>query len=214
MLFRSGLSFPNYKKIAEAHKINYKKISNNKNLKSNLKKTLLGNKPIICELMLDHNQEQMPKAINKRTSEGKSVPIKYEDMYPFLSAKEINENMLYFPFNNDKSYTETTTESYEGGINFSRLDNPRLILKFTEPINNIKIYNVGSKIFEKIVVEGSVQIHVWESNLFRNGIRDYNNQPVSQMFSSADFYRVKKPAYKDPIIKLIDRKSTRLNSSH
>jgi acetolactate synthase-1/2/3 large subunit len=91
----SGLSFPDYKKIAEAHKINYKKISNNKNLKSNLKKALLGNKPIICELMLDHNQEQMPKAINKRTPDGKSEPTKYEDMYPFLSAKEINQNMLY-----------------------------------------------------------------------------------------------------------------------
>ena len=49
--------------MAEAHKINYKKISNNKNLKSNLKKALLGNKPIICELMLDHNQEQMPKLL-------------------------------------------------------------------------------------------------------------------------------------------------------
>jgi len=90
----SGLSFPNYKKIADAHNINYKKISNNKNLKSNLKKILLGNKPIICELMLDHNQEQMPKAINKRTLDGKSVPTKYEDMYPFLSTKEISENML------------------------------------------------------------------------------------------------------------------------
>jgi acetolactate synthase-1/2/3 large subunit len=92
---KSGLSFPEYKKIADAHKIKYKKILNNKNLKSNLKKILLGNKPIICELMLDHNQEQMPKAINKRTSDGKSVPTKYEDMYPFLSAKEMNENMLY-----------------------------------------------------------------------------------------------------------------------
>ena len=92
---KSGLSFPKYKKIAEAHEIKYKKILNNKNLKSNLKKILLGNKPIICELMLDHNQEQMPKAINKRTLDGKSVPTKYEDMYPFLSAKEINENMLY-----------------------------------------------------------------------------------------------------------------------
>ena len=62
---------------------------------NDLKKALLGNKPIICELMLDHNQEQMPKAINKRTPDGKSEPTKYEDMYPFLSAKEINQNMLY-----------------------------------------------------------------------------------------------------------------------
>ena len=49
---------------------------------------------MICELMLDHNQEQMPKAINKRDSSGRSVPTKYEDMYPFLSSDEIKKNML------------------------------------------------------------------------------------------------------------------------
>ena len=91
---KSGISFPNYKEIAKSHKIKYTRISNSKNLKSKIKKVLLGNKPIICELMLDHNQEQMPKAINKRMPNGKSVPTKFEDMYPFLSSDEIQENML------------------------------------------------------------------------------------------------------------------------
>ena len=91
---KSGISFPNYKKIAQSHKIKYTKISNNKNLKSKIKKVLLGNKPIICELMLDHEQVQMPKAINKRMPNGKFVPTKFEDMYPFLTSEEIQENML------------------------------------------------------------------------------------------------------------------------
>jgi len=91
---KTGLSFPSYKKIAESHKIKYVKISNNKNLAHKLKKILSDNKPIICELILDHNQEQMPKAINKRLPNGKSVPTKFEDMYPFLSSNEIKENML------------------------------------------------------------------------------------------------------------------------
>ena len=43
---------------------------------------------------MDHNQEQMPKAINKRTIDGKSQPTKFEDMYPFLPFDEIQENML------------------------------------------------------------------------------------------------------------------------
>ena len=68
------------------------KIKNNKNLKSKINKVLLGNKPMICELMMDHDQEQMPKAINKRMPSGKSIPTKYEDMYPFLSKKELNSN--------------------------------------------------------------------------------------------------------------------------
>ena len=61
-------------------------------MKTKISKVLVGNKPIICELMLDHNQEQIPKAINKRISGGKTVPTKLEDMYPFLSRKELNSN--------------------------------------------------------------------------------------------------------------------------
>ena len=91
---KTGLSFPNYKKIAESHNIRYFKIYNNKNLKTKIQNILSDNKPVICELIIDHNQEQMPKAINKRMPDGKSVPTKYEDMYPFLSSKELEENML------------------------------------------------------------------------------------------------------------------------
>ena len=91
---KTGLSFPNYKKIADSHNIKYVKINNLKNIKNKIHQILKTNKPMICELMLDHNQEQMPKAINKRDSSGKSVPTKYEDMYPFLSSDEIKKNML------------------------------------------------------------------------------------------------------------------------
>jgi acetolactate synthase-1/2/3 large subunit len=89
---KTGISFPDYKIIAQSHKIKYMKIENNKNLKNKINKALIGNKPIICELMLDHNQEQMPKAINKRIPGGKTVPTKFEDMYPFLSKKELDSN--------------------------------------------------------------------------------------------------------------------------
>ena len=91
---KSGISFPDYEKIAKSHKIKFTKIFNGKNINSKIKKILRGNEPIICELILDHNQEQMPKAINKRLPNGKSVPTKFEDMYPFLSFDEIQENMI------------------------------------------------------------------------------------------------------------------------
>ena len=35
---KTGISFPNYKKIADSHKIKYLKLFNNKNLKNKLKK--------------------------------------------------------------------------------------------------------------------------------------------------------------------------------
>ncbi len=89
---KSGLTFPNYKKIAESHKMKYFKYNSNKNLKSNLKKTLNSRGSSICELVMDPNEEQIPKAINKRTAEGKTVPTKYEDMYPFLNKGELESN--------------------------------------------------------------------------------------------------------------------------
>ena len=88
---KSGLSFPDYEKIAQSHKIKYIKVKNGKNLKNKISNILNGNKAIICELILDHNQEQMPKAINKRIGK-KSVPTKLEDMYPFLFKDELNSN--------------------------------------------------------------------------------------------------------------------------
>ncbi len=88
----SGLSFPNYKKIAEAHNINYCKFSNNLEMKSKLNKVIKSKNAVICELIMDNSQEQMPKAINRRDKNGKSIPTTFEDMYPFLNKKDIEES--------------------------------------------------------------------------------------------------------------------------
>ena len=91
---KSGLTFPNYKKISESHKIKYFKFNTNKNLNYKIKKVLNSKGSSICELVMDPNEEQIPKAINRRNTEGKSVPTKFEDMYPFLSQEEIESNIL------------------------------------------------------------------------------------------------------------------------
>ena len=88
---KSGLSFPNYKDIARAHKISYVKISNTKSLKSKIIKVIKSNEAVICELIMDPNQDQKPKAINRRIN-NKSVPTELEDMYPFLDKEELIEN--------------------------------------------------------------------------------------------------------------------------
>ena len=89
----SGLSFPNYKKIAEAHNLNYLRINNNKQVDKNIDMVLKNNKPVICELMIDPNQEQMPRALYRWKSKV-MIKTKYEDMYPFLPTKELDRNML------------------------------------------------------------------------------------------------------------------------
>ena len=89
---QSGISFPNYNKIAQSHKISYSIIKSNKNIKNILKKIIYSKGPYICELLMDPDEEQIPKAINKRTPDGKSVPTKLEDMYPFLPKEELYSN--------------------------------------------------------------------------------------------------------------------------
>jgi len=91
---KESLSFPNYKKLALTYKMNYFKAKSNKDLKKILKMVINSHGASICELIMDPDEEQIPKAINKRTADGKSVPTKYEDMYPFLPPAEILENML------------------------------------------------------------------------------------------------------------------------
>ena len=86
---KSGIDFPNYRDIAKAHKISYFKISNKKKLNNKLSDILSMKGPIICELLIDPEQPQKPKAINRRTPTGKSIPTKYEDMYPFLEKQEL-----------------------------------------------------------------------------------------------------------------------------
>jgi acetolactate synthase-1/2/3 large subunit len=92
--YDSGLSFPNYKLLSRSHNIKYFKISDTKKIKNTISNILKINEPVICELILDSEQEQIPKAINKRTSDGKSIPTTFEDMYPFLPKNELKSNML------------------------------------------------------------------------------------------------------------------------
>ncbi len=91
---KSGISFPDYRKIADSHKMKYFLLKDTKNLKKDLKKILNSQAPVITEILLDDEQEQMPKAINKRLPNGKVVATKFEDLYPFLSVNELKENML------------------------------------------------------------------------------------------------------------------------
>lgn len=91
---KSGLSFPDYNKIAKAHKMSYFKVKKHSNLKLTLKKILNKNNSVICEIMMNPNEEQIPKAINRRDKSGKSVPTEFEDMYPFLPRQELKNNYL------------------------------------------------------------------------------------------------------------------------
>ncbi len=90
----SGLSFPNYYEIAKSHKLSYLMIKNHKGMSKQINKILNSDKAILCELIMNPNEEQIPKAINRRNEKGKSIPTEFEDMYPFLPREELSSNKL------------------------------------------------------------------------------------------------------------------------
>ena len=59
-----------------------------------ISKILKDKNSVICELIMNPDEEQIPKAINRRNASGKSIPTEFEDMYPFLPRDELSSNNL------------------------------------------------------------------------------------------------------------------------
>ena len=91
---QSGLSFPDYEKIAQAHGLPYSRIYSHAKMKENIEKVLAPAGPVLCELVMDPNQAQIPKAIPRKRADGTSLPLQFEDLYPFLDEQELRENMI------------------------------------------------------------------------------------------------------------------------
>ena len=88
----SGLSFPDLMKIAEAHRFKSIRLESHQDLKKNIEEVINYEGPVLCEIMMDHNQ-MSPKAINRRNADGTIKQTLLEDSYPFLDPKEVAENL-------------------------------------------------------------------------------------------------------------------------
>lgn len=91
---KSGLSFPNLLKIAAAYKIPSIRINNHSELESQLDEIMKRPWPIICEIMMSHDQPLIPRLSSLKKPDGTIVSKPLEDLYPFLDRKEFSDNML------------------------------------------------------------------------------------------------------------------------
>ena len=90
----SGVSMPNFIKIAEAYGLKTKKIENQKNLKEDLKEVLDYNGPIVCDINISDKQQVYPKQGNYVRPDGKPIPRPIEDMSPFMDREEFKKDMI------------------------------------------------------------------------------------------------------------------------
>ena len=78
-------SSPSFSKVSDAYGIKSVKIDINSDIKNEVQKVLDYSGPILCEVMVDKDQKLNPKL---------EFGNPLEDMYPYLSDRELSENMI------------------------------------------------------------------------------------------------------------------------
>ena len=78
-------------KIAYAYGINFKRIENIQNINEQISEVLKTEGPIICEVILDENQNFEPKLSSKVLPDGTMQSPELDDMYPFIDQEEYDK---------------------------------------------------------------------------------------------------------------------------
>jgi acetolactate synthase I/II/III large subunit len=90
----SGLSFPDFGKVAHAFGLPFRRCQTHGELSSAIEATLAEQGAAICEIMIDLAQSFAPKLSSRKLEDGRMVTAALEDMAPFLSREELKANML------------------------------------------------------------------------------------------------------------------------
>jgi acetolactate synthase-1/2/3 large subunit len=90
----SGVSNPDFIKIAEAYGIKTYRVSNNKELVDNIDDILNSNETVLCEIMMVENQLLIPRVQSSKDADGKIISNSLENMFPYLSDDEMKKIML------------------------------------------------------------------------------------------------------------------------
>ena len=89
----SGASLPDYVKVGCAYGIPSLRIETEASL-NRIPEILRAPGPSLCEVMLDPGQEFEPRLRSRRLPDGTMTTPALEDMYPFLDAVELRQNMV------------------------------------------------------------------------------------------------------------------------
>lgn len=88
------LSFPDMEKLAFAYGYPYVSAKTNSELKEAVEKAYAIEGPVIMEAFVTKEQNFEPKSSGKQLADGRMVSPPLEDLVPFLSDEEMDENMI------------------------------------------------------------------------------------------------------------------------
>jgi len=90
----SGLSFPDFEKVAAAFNLPFRRIQKHDELDDVIRWVLTSRGPVLCEVMLDLAQGFAPKLSSRKLEDGRMETAPLDDMAPFLSREELAENII------------------------------------------------------------------------------------------------------------------------
>lgn len=90
----SHLYLPNITEIAKAYGFNTYEIYSHSEVSETVKAVLSCEGPALCNVFIDQNCDIMPKVMSKVNNDGSMSSGKLENLWPFLSDVELNENIL------------------------------------------------------------------------------------------------------------------------
>ena len=88
----SGLSFPDFERIAEAFGMSYQKLEDHANVSKIIIEVLAQPGAVMTEVILNLDQAFEPKLSSKKLEDGSMITASLEDMAPFLSREELEKN--------------------------------------------------------------------------------------------------------------------------
>ena len=89
----SGVTLPDFEKIAKSYGINYKKIDNQQNINEKVSDVLNTDGPVLCEVLIDPAMQTQPRVSSKKLDNGSMMSMPIENMWPFLDEDEIKNNL-------------------------------------------------------------------------------------------------------------------------
>lgn len=90
----SGLGFPDFQHLILGFGLDYTQCRTHDQMDEAIQKVMTHQGPIVCEVFLDLAQSFAPKLSSRRLKDGTLVTSPLEDMAPFLTRTELEQNML------------------------------------------------------------------------------------------------------------------------
>jgi len=90
----SGVTFPDFELISQAFGFEFTRIKTARNLEQWIQEVLSHQGPLVAEFAMKEFQELIPKSAVKVRADGTAYSGPLEDLYPFLSAEELAQEMI------------------------------------------------------------------------------------------------------------------------